>query len=62
MKMTVIIDGKEVEREVDYVERCERSGRMIQQPVLHNGEYCSRTVSGECYIFKGRLDDESIGE
>lgn len=51
MKMIVTIDGQEIEREVDCVERG-RHGIMIHHPVLNEGEEAVFTVDGSVIIVK----------
>lgn len=57
--MTVIVDGKPEQREVDHVEYIERLiGPMdvlpdsFDVPKLHPGERAVRTVCGDTYIIK----------
>lgn len=57
MKMTVIIDGKEVEREVNHMERGPHGG-MIQYPLLNDGEDVVFTVDGSVII----VNTSSVGD
>ena len=49
--MTVIVDGKSVERPISHMEP-NSVGFMETVPVLHDGEDFMRLVSGEVMVFK----------
>lgn len=48
--MKIILDGKEVERDVDCLQKCSYSGAWREQPVLLDGEYAMWTLEGECHV------------
>lgn len=57
LMMTVIVDGKEDQREVDYIETSDpwHLGALMRHiPVLHPGEEMFETVSGIPVIIKRR--------
>lgn len=60
MKMKVIIDGKEEEREIDYKQINDMNGhpmepRIENVPVLRSNEIILRTIDGKVHIIKDQI-------
>ena len=57
--MIVLINGKEVERKVDYVDRCERTGICREVPCLEDGEEVTWTICGKCIVYEVQMSAEN---
>lgn len=59
--MDVIVDGKIMQREIDYYEVCGTTLPFPQLwlpvPVLNNGETVEYTICGDCYLFSNQGED-----
>lgn len=59
LTVVVVINGEEVEREVDYIETPRTGlGRSYIIPVLLPGEEVRYTADGQIHIFNGGVKDE----
>ncbi len=49
-KMTVVKNGVEEQRNVDYVE--DHRGQRIEYPVMADNERCAHSVDGVCTVYE----------